>query len=95
MKNERKFDRHPEDGRGQKDPTQIRAVTLNGHEHDGETIVALGSDGLDRRGADSGLRGEHFIKPSDPLDIGIEASRIDDSAVADNVIDDDETAPPG
>jgi hypothetical protein len=45
MKNERKFDRRAEDGRaaGKKDGNpSVRAATLNGHEHDGETIVALG-----------------------------------------------------
>jgi hypothetical protein len=73
--------------------TQARAATLNGHEHDRETIVALGSDSLDRRGTDAGLGGEHFIEPAYPLDIGIVACSINYLAVAHDIIDDDETAP--
>ena len=93
MKDERKFDRRAEDGHhGPPDrrmATQVRAATLNGHQHDGETVVALGSDGLDRRGADTGLGCEHFIEPAYPQNIGIVACGIDYPAVAYNVIDDD------
>ncbi len=53
-------------GRWQKEATQARAMTLYGHEHDGETIVALGADSLDRRGADARLGGEHFIEAAYP-----------------------------
>ena len=99
MKNECKFDRHGKDGRhgppGRRAATQVRASTLNGDEYDRETIVALGSDSLDRRGADAGLGGEHFIEAAYPQNIGIMACGIDYPAVAHNIIGDDETAPPG
>jgi hypothetical protein len=78
---------------GQEDGNPSQGCELNGHEHDRETIVALGSDGLDRRGTDAGLGGEQLIELAYPLDIGIVASGIDYPAVAHNVIDDDETAP--
>lgn len=97
MKDERKIDRSPEGGRyGPPDrrmATRVRAVTLNGHEHDGETIVTLGSDSLDRRGADAGLGDEQLIEPAYPLDIGIVACGIDYRPVAHDIIDDNETAP--
>ena len=76
-------------GRRAETATEVKAATLNGHQHDGETIVALGSDGLDRRGADAGLGCEHFIEAAYPLDIWIGACGIDYPAVAYNVIDDD------
>ena len=93
MKDECKIDRYAEECRhgspGGRMTTKVRAATLNGHEHDRETIVALGSDGLDRRGADAGLGGEQLIEPAYPLDIGIMACGIDYPAVAHDIIDDD------
>ena len=74
-------------------PKPSQGRELNGYQHDRETIVALGSDSLDRRGTDAGLGGEQLIEPAYPLDIGIVASGIDYPAVAYNVIDDDETSP--
>ncbi len=93
MKDECKIDRRGKDGRhgpqGGRMATEVRAATLTGHENDRETIVPLGSDGLDRRRADAGLSGEQFIEAAYPLDIRIKACAIDYPAVAYNVIDDD------
>ena len=78
---------------GQEDGNPSQGCELNGHEHDRETIVALGSDGLDRRGTDAGLGGEHFIEAAYPQNIGIVASGVDHPAVAHHIVDDDKTAP--
>ena len=78
---------------GQEDGNPSQGCELNGHEHDRETIVALGSDSLDRRGADARLRGKHVIEAAYPQNIGIAAESVDDPPVAHHIIDDDETAP--
>jgi len=69
-------------------------LKVAGHERDRKTVVALGADGLDRRGADARLRGKHVIEAAYPQNIGIAAESVDDPPVAHHIIDDDHAAPP-
>ncbi len=73
----------------------LRAPALNifGHEDDGETIVALGADGLDRRGTNARLGGKHLIEVADSQNIGIMACGIDHPAVAHHIINNDHDCP--
>src|SRR5450631_835920 len=72
----------------------VAALNAACHEGDGEPVVALGSNGLDRRGADARLHRQHVIEAAYPHDVGIVAGAIDHPSVAHYIIDDDHAAPP-
>ena len=52
-------------------------------QRDGETVVALAADRLDRRGIDSGVGGDHFVELALGLDFGVVAVGVSESSVAD------------
>ena len=63
-------------------------------EHDGEgkAVVAFAAHGLQHGGAEAGLGGDELGKAADTLDVGIGTVGIDDFAVADDVVGDDDGA---
>jgi hypothetical protein len=59
---------------------------------EGEAVIALAAYVLDGGGGDAGVGGEHLEEATDALDVGVGAIGIDDGAVADDIIGEDQGA---
>src|SRR5947209_7096092 len=64
-------------------------------DRDGETVVALGADGLDCGGGHRGLGGDRLDAAAGALDGGVVAAGVQDSPTPHHVVHDDHTAGAG
>src|SRR4051794_3671296 len=62
------------------------------HQRDRKAVVALAANRLQRGGANARLSGQHLVQATHALDAGILAGGVDDFAIADDVVDDDNAA---
>ena len=62
------------------------------HYREHEPIVAFASDGLDGGRGHPGLAGEKLSEPADALDVAVGTLRIDDLALAHDIVDDEDSA---
>src|SRR5439155_5490160 len=67
-------------------------LALARHQRQCEAVIALDAHRLDRRGTDPRLLLQHLIEATDASDAVVVALRIDDLAVADDIVDDDHAA---
>jgi len=67
---------------------------LTRHQQDREAVISLGANRLERRCANALLAGEQLIEAANALDIRIVTLSVEDAAIADDIVDDNEAAKP-
>src|SRR5258705_10391068 len=65
-------------------------LKVPGQQRDGDPVVPLGPDRLDRRGAHARLRGEQLVELADAMHAGVLARVVDHRSLTDDVVHDDQ-----